>query len=99
MYSCIQCGCSIFRRVTKLMDTSKGRNVLSGSRDEGELYIAPAVYVDVDEDDSLMQEELFGPVLPIVTVQSMEEAIQFTNARLRKLGLSYNQLLSILNTL
>ena len=57
------------------MDSSKGRNVLSGSRSEEDCYIAPAVYVDVDNDDPLMQDEIFGPVLPIVTVDNMEEAI------------------------
>ena len=63
------------------MDSSRGRNVLSGSRDEGDCFIAPAVYVDVSSDDPLMQEEIFGPVLPIITVDSIEEAIKFINSR------------------
>ena len=71
------------------MDSSRGRNVLSGSRDEvlsgsrdeGDCFIAPAVYVDVTSDDPLMQEEIFGPVLPIVTVDSIDEAIKFINSR------------------
>ena len=63
------------------MDSSKGRNVLSGSRSEEDCYIAPAVYVDVDNDDPLMQDEIFGPVLPIVTVDNLEEAIRITNKR------------------
>ena len=40
-----------------------------------------AVYVDVTSDDPLMQEEIFGPVLPIVTVDSIDEAIKFINSR------------------
>ena len=63
------------------MDTSKGRNMLSGTRDEKECYIAPALYVDVEEGDPLMQEEIFGPILPIITVEDIEEAVRFTNER------------------
>ena len=44
-------------------------------------YIAPAIFVDVDGDDALMQEELFGPVLPVLTVNGIDEAIQFVNER------------------
>ena len=69
------------RRLCKVMDSSKGRNVLSGSRSEEDCYIAPAVYVDVDNDDPLMQDEIFGPILPIVTVDNLEEAIRITNKR------------------
>ena len=63
------------------MDASKGKNLLSGERSEEELYIAPALYVDVTEDDPLMQEELFGPILPFVTVANMEEAVKIVNKR------------------
>ena len=44
-------------------------------------YIAPAIFVDVDGDDALMQEELFGPVLLVLTVNGIDEAIQFVNER------------------
>jgi len=37
--------------------------------------------VDVLEDDSLMDEEIFGPVLPFVTVRSAESALQFIKQR------------------
>ena len=69
------------RRLCKMMDTTRGRNVFSGARDEEECYIAPAVYVDVEEGDSLLKDEIFGPLLPILTVDNMEEAIKFTNRR------------------
>lgn len=63
------------------MDSSKGRNMLSGEKDMEECYIAPALYVDVKESDPLMQEEIFGPILPFITVENMEEAVKFVNKR------------------
>lgn len=48
---------------------------------------APTVVVDVDEDDALMQEEIFGPILPILTVKSLEEGIDFLNRKGEPLAL------------
>ena len=42
-------------------------------------YIAPAIFVDVGGDDALMQEEVFGPVLPVLTVNGIDEAVQYVN--------------------
>ncbi|XP_010073516.1 PREDICTED: aldehyde dehydrogenase family 3 member B1-like, partial [Pterocles gutturalis] len=50
-----------------------------------ERYIAPTVLVDLQPSDPIMQEEIFGPVLGIVTVANVEEAIEFINARERPL--------------
>jgi len=36
---------------------------------------------DVSPDDSLMREELFGPILPVVTVNSVDEAIALINSK------------------
>ncbi|OXB52778.1 UNVERIFIED_CONTAM: hypothetical protein H355_007003 [Colinus virginianus] len=74
-----------FRRVRALL--SSGRVAIGGQTDEKERYIAPTVLVDVQEDDPVMREEIFGPVLPIVTVTSEEDAITFINARERPLTL------------
>lgn len=49
--------------------------------DSVEKFIDLTVIVDVNGDDSVMQEEIFGPILPIVTVQNVHEAIDFINAR------------------
>lgn len=48
---------------------------------------APTVVVDVAVDDALMQEEIFGPILPIVTVDSVEKGIEFLNTREKPLAL------------
>ncbi|XP_054616186.1 aldehyde dehydrogenase family 3 member B1 isoform X3 [Dunckerocampus dactyliophorus] len=50
-------------------------------------YTAPTVVVDVAKDDVLMQEEIFGPILPIVIVDSLEKGIDFVNDKEKPLAL------------
>lgn len=42
---------------------------------------APTILTDVDPETKVMQEEIFGPVLPIVPVKNADEAIKFINER------------------
>ena len=60
---------------------AKGAQVLTGGHrlvKEGYFY-APTILVDVTPDMQIMQQETFGPVLPIIKVDSLEEAIQAAN--------------------
>uniref|UniRef100_A0A8B9PIV0 Aldehyde dehydrogenase n=1 Tax=Apteryx owenii TaxID=8824 RepID=A0A8B9PIV0_APTOW len=74
-----------FQRAQALL--SSGRVAIGGQTDEKERYIAPTVLVDVRPEDPAMQEEIFGPILPILTVANVDEAIAFINARERPLAL------------
>ncbi|XP_042093563.2 aldehyde dehydrogenase family 3 member B1 isoform X2 [Ovis aries] len=74
-----------FQRLRGLL--SFGRVVIGGQSDESDLYIAPTVLVDVQETDPVMQEEIFGPILPIVNVRSLGQAIDFINRREKPLAL------------
>uniref|UniRef100_A0A7M4ETC2 Aldehyde dehydrogenase family 3 member B1-like n=1 Tax=Crocodylus porosus TaxID=8502 RepID=A0A7M4ETC2_CROPO len=74
-----------FERLRALMNG--GRVAIGGQTDAKERYIAPTVLVDVSTSAPIMQEEIFGPILPIVTVANLEEAIDFINARERPLSL------------
>jgi coniferyl-aldehyde dehydrogenase len=51
--------------------------------------LPPTVILDVRDDMRIMQEEIFGPLLPIVTYRDLDEAIAFVNARPRPLALYY----------
>uniref|UniRef100_A0A8C0AAR2 Aldehyde dehydrogenase n=1 Tax=Bos mutus grunniens TaxID=30521 RepID=A0A8C0AAR2_BOSMU len=76
-----------FQRLRGLL--SCGRVVIGGQSDECDLYIGdPTVLVDVQETDPVMQEEIFGPILPIVNVRSLGQAIDFINRREKPLALS-----------
>lgn len=70
---------SIRRRLVGLM---KGSTVaLGGEHNAEERYIQPTILVDVKPTDPIMQEEIFGPLLPIVNVESAYDAIKYINAR------------------
>ncbi|GAA2508245.1 aldehyde dehydrogenase family protein [Streptomyces thermolineatus] len=74
-----------FDRVAALLDS--GRTVVGGQHDRADKYIAPTVLADVDPDSPVMQEEIFGPVLPVVEVAGLDEAIAFVNERDKPLAL------------
>ncbi len=60
-----------FARVSRLIDSEK--TVFGGGMDEAKLKIEPTVMDNVTWEDKVMQEEIFGPILPILTIQSFEE--------------------------
>ncbi|NEA98353.1 aldehyde dehydrogenase family protein [Streptomyces sp. SID13726] len=74
-----------FDRLTGLLDS--GRTVVGGTSDRTTKYIAPTVLADVDPEAPVMAEEIFGPILPIVTVPGLDEAIDFINDRDKPLAL------------
>ena len=68
-----------FDRLTGLM--ASGQIVYGGSIDPAALRIAPTILRNVSPDSPVMQEEIFGPILPILPVSSIDEAIAFAAAR------------------
>uniref|UniRef100_F6Z7D1 Aldehyde dehydrogenase n=1 Tax=Equus caballus TaxID=9796 RepID=F6Z7D1_HORSE len=74
-----------FQRLQGLLGC--GRVAIGGQSDQSDRYIAPTVLVDVQETEPVMQEEIFGPILPIVNVRSLDEAIDFINRREKPLVL------------
>jgi aldehyde dehydrogenase (NAD+) len=74
-----------FDRLVGLLDS--GRVVVGGGSDRATKYIAPTVLADVDPEAPVMREEIFGPLLPIVTVAGPDEAIAFVNDRDKPLAL------------
>jgi acyl-CoA reductase-like NAD-dependent aldehyde dehydrogenase len=74
-----------FDRLVGLL--SSGKAVVGGQTDASERYIAPTVLVDVSPDSPIMQEEVFGPILPVLEIGSVEAVIEWVNSRPRPLGL------------
>jgi acyl-CoA reductase-like NAD-dependent aldehyde dehydrogenase len=56
-----------------------GRITLGGDRDRDSLYIAPTVMEDAPPGSPPLEEEIFGPILPIVPYQDLDDAIAFAN--------------------
>lgn len=66
----------------------KGATIAYGGRTEGsEDYIEPTVLTDVDPSSRVMTEEIFGPVLPVHTFESLDEPISMINSKEKPLAL------------
>jgi aldehyde dehydrogenase (NAD+) len=70
-----------YARVAKLLADTKGKVEFGGQLVADARYIAPTVVSGCAADDSLMQTEIFGPLLPIVTCDSHDEMIAYVNRR------------------
>lgn len=58
-----------------------------GQHDRTDRFLSPTVLVNVSPDSPVMQEEIFGPILPVLEVDNVEQVINFINARPSPLGL------------
>lgn len=67
-----------FERICRLIPQEKV--VYGGKIDKETLRISPTILSDITWDDAVMQEEIFGPVLPILTYENIEDALQQINA-------------------
>ena len=76
-----------FERVSSYL--TDGEVVLGGKTDKEERYIAPTLLRNVSPSAPVMQEEIFGPVLPMLTFERREEVINFITQREKPLALYY----------
>lgn len=76
-----------FNRLVALLD--EGRVVVGGQIDAQERFIAPTIIDDVEPSFSIMQEEIFGPILPVMTFEDVEEAINYVNKQEKPLAFYY----------
>lgn len=63
------------KRVAGLLEGHGGEMLMKGDVDVSDQYIGPSLILNPDKSSPLYNEEIFGPVLPIYTVASIEEAI------------------------
>jgi aldehyde dehydrogenase (NAD+) len=76
-----------FDRLVSIISATGGKVVTGGGSDRSTLSIEPTVIIDPAPDDSVMADEIFGPILPIITVGSTDEAVAFVNSRPKPLAL------------
>ena len=74
-----------YDRVMGLIDPAKV--VFGGKGDESSLHIQPTIMDNVTLDDAVMQEEIFGPVLPVIAYDNLDEAVDFINSHEHPLAL------------
>lgn len=78
-----------FQRIKALIDdaVAKGATVAHGGQtDAAERFIAPTILTGATEDMDIMQEEIFGPVWPVMTYKNLDEAIQIINRQPKALA-------------
>ena len=75
-------------RLMKLLsDGGYEATVFGGTGDRGTRYVAPTALTGVKPDAAVMADEIFGPILPVLTVGDVDEAIRFVNDRDKPLAL------------
>ena len=75
-----------FERVCNILDNS-GNVVIGGARDAETRFIEPAVLTGVPVDSPAMQQEIFGPVLPVLPYEKLDDCIDFIRSRPKPLAL------------
>jgi aldehyde dehydrogenase (NAD+) len=79
-----------FKRLTNHLMDAKSKNAtieIGGNYSETDNFIEPTVISNLSEDATLMQEEIFGPILPIKTYKTIDEVIQYINSKEKPLAL------------
>ncbi|AWL13282.1 Aldehyde dehydrogenase (NAD(+)) [Saliniradius amylolyticus] len=72
----------------RLVELLKGQNIVHGGQtDADSRYIEPTLVLDPDPSSTLMTEEIFGPILPIITMDSLDDSLTFINRRPKPLAL------------
>jgi len=76
------------RHTERFVKLLEGQRIHTGGQvDVAKRYVAPTIVLDPSPDSPLMQEEIFGPVLPVITVDEMHHAIKFVADRPKPLAL------------
>ena len=79
-----------FERLNTHLENAKSEKAkfeVGGQTDSESRYIEPTIISDLDPESSLLEEEIFGPILPIVTYKSLDMAIAYINSKPRPLAL------------
>lgn len=76
-----------FERLSGYLDN--GTIITGGQTKEEEKYIAPTIIDNITWDDPLMQEEIFGPLLPVVEFENLDEVIETVNQHPKPLSLYF----------
>lgn len=76
-----------FERLSRLL--KEGEIVIGGDTNSEDHYIAPTVIDNVSPESAIMKEEIFGPILPVIEYEMLDDAIAFVNERPKPLALFF----------
>ena len=75
-----------YQRLGRYLEATRGTIAVGGGRDDAHHGLEPTVVVDPEVDEPLMQEEIFGPILPVVGVPTLEAGVALVNSRPKPLA-------------
>ena len=81
------------RQIDMIQEVEGSATILCGGSalcDADDRYVCPTVVLNPPRECRLLQEEIFGPILPVIIVQSREQAIEFINERVRTTEMAYS---------
>jgi aldehyde dehydrogenase (NAD+) len=76
-----------FDRLVALISATDGHVIAGGGSDPAALRIEPTVIVNPSPTDGVMADEIFGPILPVLSVESLDQAMEFVNSKPKPLAL------------
>lgn len=79
-----------YKRLIAHLEDAKSKKasiIAGGQSDKASKYIAPTIITELDDDTSLLNEEIFGPILPIITYKTIDEAVDYIKSSERPLAL------------
>jgi acyl-CoA reductase-like NAD-dependent aldehyde dehydrogenase len=76
-----------FERLSRLL--KDGEIIIGGDTNPEDRYIAPTIIDNVSPDHEIMKEEIFGPILPVIEYELLDDAISFVNERPKPLALFF----------
>ena len=76
-----------YMRLKNLIDKGRVSGVIGGRCDDSQMRIEPAVFPDVTFDDDIMRNEIFGPILPVISYDDREEMLALLKRRPKSLAL------------
>lgn len=75
--------------MTNLINTAGGKLITGGKTNKEKRYIAPTIILNPDKESALMNEEIFGPIMPVFPYKDMREVINYINSKDKPLAVYY----------
>ena len=76
-----------FNRLNDLLQIHKDNVVFGGNSSKEDLYIEPTLLDNITNDNKIMKEEIFGPILPIITYDNFDEVLEIIQSKSKPLSL------------
>lgn len=76
-----------FNRLNDLIQIHKDNVVFGGNSSKEDLYIEPTLLDNITNDNKIMKEEIFGPILPIITLDNFDEVLEIIQSKSKPLSL------------